>query len=160
MKKVLDNDPAFVATSERRTIWSLWVVLLRENLCRSVAECPLALDGALDDYMAEKRKAELIQWLKLAQDAIRDWQVTIHSAFEKAVETNLLQLQGRVSDGKYVIDKETILAALGRVPFRPQTWGISGEVALGVDLCCPPGGTTALIAKLQVSESTKPDQRV
>ncbi len=32
VKKVLDNDPAFVATSERQTIWSLWVVWLRENL--------------------------------------------------------------------------------------------------------------------------------
>ncbi len=84
MKKVLDNDPSFVAACERRTIWSLWVVRLRENLRRSVAVCPPALEGALDDYMAEERKAELIQWLKLAQDAIRDRQVTIRRPFEKA----------------------------------------------------------------------------
>jgi len=110
--------------------------------------------------MAEERKAELIEWLKLAQDAIRDRQVTIRSAFEKAVETNLRRLRGRVRDRKYVIDKETILAALGRAPVRPRIWGISGEVPIGVDLCCPLGGPTALIAKLRDLESTKPVQRI
>ncbi len=131
---------------------------LRENLRRSVTEYPPALEGALDDYIAEERKAELIQWLKLAQDAIRDRQAIIRSAFEKAVETNLRRLRGRVRDGKYVIDKETILAALGRAPVRPRTWGITGEVPIGVDLCCPLGGPTALIAELRVLESTKPVQ--
>ncbi len=63
VKKVLDNDPAFVSASERQTIWSLWVARLKENLSRSVGEYAPALEGTLDSYLAEARKVDLVHWL-------------------------------------------------------------------------------------------------
>ena len=74
VKSVLDNDPAFMAGSERRTIWNIWVTRLTDFLRRSVVESPPAFDGPLEVYWAEEQKPVLTQWLSLALDTIHSRQ--------------------------------------------------------------------------------------
>ncbi len=88
MKSFTDNDPAFMAGSERRTLWNIWVTRLTDLLRRSVVECPPALDGPLEAYWVEEQPV-LTQWLSLALDTIHSRQAIIRLAFDLAVDENL-----------------------------------------------------------------------
>jgi hypothetical protein len=93
VKRVLDDDAAFLNASERRTMWEMWVIRLKMNLRRSVVERPPALEGPFEAYLRADQKPALTLWLKIALDAIHSRQAIIRSAFDRAVETNLRRLR-------------------------------------------------------------------
>jgi len=159
VKSVLDNDPAFMAGSERRTLWNLWVTRLTDLLRRSVVECPPALDGPLEAYWADEQKPILTHWLSLALDTIHSRQAIIRLAFDRAVDENLRKLRKRVR-GRGAIDASMIQAALGKIPERPRIWGITGQVHIGAGLHCHSTTSKAVIERLQSMASTEALQRV
>jgi len=56
VKRVLDEDPSFLAASERRSLWEMRVLRLKENLRRSAVERPPALDDAFEAYLSADQK--------------------------------------------------------------------------------------------------------
>ena len=156
VKAVVLDDPALLHASERRYIWRTRVERLHSRLRRSLVRCPPELNVPFHAVLGAESRPRLVQWLDQALGAIRERQAIIRAAFERAIDSNLQRLRGRIRANPNTLTAEMILAALGRSPPKQRVWGLSGQVPVGVQLCVSPhAGSAALASARNLSSATQ-----
>ena len=160
VKAAADNDTALTQAPEWRYLWQTQVVSLWQRLRRSVALSPPEIKEDAQHYLRDPHgRLTLHAWLGSALDAIRTRQAIMQYAFERAMESNLRRLRGRVRASPQ-LTSDMLQAALGKAPPQQRVWGISGQAPIGAELGIPPPDYLAALEWLCTFKSTPMVQRV
>ena len=118
----------------RLTRWGIATQHLHVRVRRSGHPVPVSLEGLPRNYFLPAAKRQLQAWLDSAWVAIGVRQAAVGESYAKARHYNLQTLRRKQKEGSGVLDKYTILSALGKSQPRQRMWGNSGTVHLGLTI--------------------------